>query len=149
MISPSFHGKVGLQQRVFPFYRAPFIDLLAERCQGGLGFFAGDPRPDESIETAKGLEHAGFTRAVNIHSGKGLFYRLRQANLIEWLETLDPDVLIAEANARYVSTPDAIRWMHARSRPVIGWGLGSPQTGGVLEFIRDWQRARFLSQFDG
>ncbi len=81
--------------------------------------------------------------------GKVLFFTLRQTNIIEWLARLDPDVLIAEANARYVSTPQAIRWMHDRSRPVIGWGLGSPQTGGVLEFIRDWQRTRFLRQFDG
>ena len=145
----TFSGKAGLQQRVFPFYRAPFIDLLAEHCQGGLGFFAGDPRSDELIETGKNLEHASYTHAKNIHSGKGMFFRLRQANIIEWLTQLNPDVLIAEANARYLSTPQAIRWMHNHSRPVIGWGLGSPQTGGVLEFIRDWQRARFLRQFDG
>lgn len=149
MTQKPFPGKVGLQQRVFPFYRAPFIDLLAEHCQGGLGFFAGDPRPDESIETGKKLEHANYTHAENVHQGKGLFFTLRQTNLIEWLAQLDPDVLIAEANARYISTPHAIRWMHDRSRPVIAWGLGSPQTGGVLEFIRDWQRTRFLRQFDG
>ena len=149
MSPTTFSGKVGLQQRVFPFYRAPFIDLLAEHCQGGLGFFAGDPRPDELIEAGKILEQASYTHAENIHQGKGLFLTLRQTNMIEWLSGLDPDVLIAEANARYVSTPQAIRWMHDRSRPVIGWGLGSPQTGGILEFIRDWQRARFLRQFDG
>ena len=36
-----------------------------------------------------------------------------------------------EANPRYLRTPRAVRWMHARRRPVIGWGLGAPRRRGV------------------
>ena len=39
-----FPGRLGLQQRVLPAYRAPFFDLLAGACQGGLSVFAGEAR---------------------------------------------------------------------------------------------------------
>jgi glycosyltransferase involved in cell wall biosynthesis len=47
--------------------------------------------------------------------------------------------LIVEANPRYLSTPAAVRWMHARGRMVIGWGLGAPKQSKV------WRR--FIRQF--
>ena len=37
--------RVGLQQRVFPDYRAPFFNLLAEACPHGFNLFSGLPRP--------------------------------------------------------------------------------------------------------
>ncbi len=144
-----FPGKVGLQQRVFPFYRAPFVDMLAEHCRGGLGFFAGDPRPGEPIEAGKTLKTAIYTHAENIHLFGGPFYICRQNNFMQWLEELRPNVLIAEANSRYISTTGAIRWMHGKSRPVLGWGLGVPALRGWLAPFRNAQRKRFLRQFDG
>jgi glycosyltransferase involved in cell wall biosynthesis len=64
--------------------------------------------------------------------------------LIDWLESWNPDALIVEANPRYLSTPAAVKWMQARSRPVIGWGLGSPPG---REFLKQ-SRASFVRQFD-
>lgn len=149
MAEKTFAGKVGLQQRVFPFYRAPFIDSLAERCLGGLGFFAGSPRPSESIESGKQLQKANYTRANNQHLFSGPFYLCRQTNILDWLQSCRPDVLIVEANPRYLNTPAAVRWMHQNTKPVIAWGLGAPPVNGWLAPIRQSQRKRFLNQFDG
>ncbi len=46
--------RLGLVQRVLPDYRALFFDTLAGACPQGLGVFAGQPRPDEAIESGKG-----------------------------------------------------------------------------------------------
>lgn len=146
MIQQMYIGRVGLQQRVFPFYRAPFIDTLALNCTGGLGFFAGDPRNKEAIETGKKLENAIYTQANNVHRLKGPLYTCSQTNILEWLEAWQPDILIAEANSRYISTPQAISWMHTRSKPVIGWGLGSPAPKGWFASLRLLQRGQFVKQ---
>src|SRR5512141_929870 len=119
-----FNGKLGLQQRVLPNYRAPFFDLLASACEGGMGLFTGLPRPSEGITTANHLQVANYQRGHNIHILGGPRYLCYQRGLIDWLTHWNPDALIVEANARYLSTPSAVQWMHQRSRPVIGWGLG-------------------------
>jgi glycosyltransferase involved in cell wall biosynthesis len=77
------------------------------------------------------------------------FYRCYQAGIIQWLETWQPDALIVEANPRYVSTPEAIRWMKANGRPVLGWGLGAPPVSGRLAGQRRSARQRFLHSLDG
>ncbi len=48
-----FEGRLGLQQRVLPDYRVPFFDTLAANCEGGFSLFAGQPRPEEAIKTAR------------------------------------------------------------------------------------------------
>jgi glycosyltransferase involved in cell wall biosynthesis len=143
-----FPGRVGLQQRVLPFYRAPFFDALAESCPVGLNVFAGQPRPDESIESASHLAKAVLIPAENIHTLSGKFYTCRQANILDWLQDWQPQILIAEANPRYLSTPSAIRWMHDHGGKVIGWGLGAPQISGWSRIFRESQRKRFLNLFD-
>ncbi|MEX1072013.1 MAG: glycosyltransferase [Anaerolineales bacterium] len=142
----SFAGRVGIVQRVLPRYRAPFFDLLAEQCAGGLGLFAGSARPSEIIPLADKLNNAQWVSAENLHIFSGRFYFCYQRGLIRWLEYWDPDVLVVEANPRYLSTGVATRWMHERDRPVIGWGLGAP---GVHGGLAGSQRNRFLRQFDG
>jgi glycosyltransferase involved in cell wall biosynthesis len=77
------------------------------------------------------------------------FYLCWQPGFLEWLESWQPQVLIVEANPRYLSTPSAIRWMHARGRPVLGWGLGAPPLSGALADWRSWERKRFLDRLDG
>jgi hypothetical protein len=69
--------------------------------------------------------------------------------LLDWLEAWQPDVLIVEANPRYRSTPAAVRWMHARRRPVLGWGLGAPPITGPLAAWRERSRRKFLLALDG
>ncbi len=140
--------RLGLQQRVLPSYRVPFFDALSRGCAGGLGLFAGQPRPDEMIETGARLEAAHFFEAGNRHLLCGALYLCWQTKLIDWLEGWQPDVLVVEANPRYLNTPRAVRWMHSRRRPVIGWGLGAPAGVGLLAGLRSSARRRFLSQFD-
>jgi len=146
-----FSGRLGLQQRLLPSYRGPFFDALAAACEGGLSVFAGQPMAGEAIQTSDRLEAAQYIQAHNLHFGRvgSPLYLCWQAGLSRWLETWQPDALIVEANPRYVSTRRACAWMRSRSRPVLGWGLGAPQGGGLWETLRKPRRARFLAQFDG
>lgn len=140
-----FEGKAAIQQRVLPSYRVPFFDALADACSGGLALAAGAPRPDEMIEPGKKPTRAHFFSLNNRHFFNEKAYLCYQAGLIAWLEAVQPDVLVMEANPRYLSTPQAVGWMHRRRLPVIGWGLGAPSPSGRLGFI--WRS--FLHQFDG
>jgi glycosyltransferase involved in cell wall biosynthesis len=143
-----FGGKLALQQRVVPSYRAAFFDLLASACDGGLSLFAGQPRPAEGILITNHLQVANYHLGKNIHLFRGDIYLCYQLGLMDWLKGCNPDALIVEANARYLSTPAAIRWMHNRGKPVIGWGLGAPPLSGFLAGLRRARRLSFLKQFD-
>jgi len=143
-----FYGKLALQQRVLPNYRAPFFDLLASACDGGMSLFTGLPRPTEGFTTASSLQVANYKLGRNIHLFDGSLYLCYQRGLMDWLEDWNPDVLIAEANPRYLSTPSAVSWMCRRGKPVIGWGLGSPPLSGILAGFRQTRRLSFLTQFD-
>lgn len=137
--------RLGLQQRVLPIYRVPFFETLAAACLNGLSLCAGQPRPSESIEPAAQLTQARLFRARNLHLLGGSAYLCWQAGLISWLRIWQPQALIMEANPRYINTRLAVRWMHARQRPVIGWGLGVPAArSGFLA----GSRSRFLMSFD-
>lgn len=143
-----FEGRLALQQRVLPAYRAPFFDLLAEACSGGLSVFAGESRRDEMIPGASKLTTAEWVYAENKHVLAGRWYLLWQKGIEEWLETCDADVLILEANPRYLTNRNALSWMHAHDRPVIGWALGAPPVWGPLAEARQWVRRRYLNRFD-
>lgn len=139
-----YPGRLGVQQRVLPTYRASFFDLLASACDGGMSLFSGLPRKREGIATTSQLNIANAKLGDNIHLFSGPLYFCYQRGLMEWLEDWNPDALVVEANPRYLSTPAAVKWMHARNRPVLGWGLGSPP---VRNFLKQG-RATFLRQFD-
>ncbi len=111
-------------------YRLPFFDRLAGACEGGLSVFTGEPRPEESIQTASDLEVAHWEKGENIHLFRGSLYLCYQRGLIHWLRKFDPDALIMEANSRYLSNRRAVGWMHSNGRPVVGWGLGAPVVEG-------------------
>ncbi|MBU0511088.1 MAG: glycosyltransferase [Chloroflexi bacterium] len=142
---------LALQQRVLPAYRAPFFDMLADACDGGLSVFAGQPLPVEGIATADHLELARLTPARNLHfrDPSSSAYLCWQRGLTRWLDEWQPDALIVEANPRYLSTRLAVRWMHARGKPILGWGLGAPPLGGFLAPLRRWNRLSFLRSLDG
>ncbi len=146
-----FPGRVGLQQRVLPAYRAPFFDQLASACQGGLSVFAGKALPEESIVTTDHLDVArvAAARNINLFPITSPFYQCWQANILRWLEDWQPDALIVEGNARYPSTRLAVAWMHRRGRPVLGWGLGEPAVTGRLASWRAWSRVSFIRSLDG
>ena len=143
-----FHGKLALQQRVLPVYRAPFFDLLASACTDGMSLFTGLPRPIEGIAVADKLQVASYRLGNNIHVLNGNFYFCYQRGLMKWLTEQNPDALIVEANPRYLATPSAVSWMHRQKKPVIGWGLGSPPLSGPLAEFRRTRRLSFLRQFD-
>ena len=146
----TFPGRAALQQRVLPAYRIPFFDALAGACDGGMSVFAGDSLPVENIASSQELEKAHYSPAQNMHfmSPSSPLYRCRQNGIVEWLHTWEPNVLVVEANPRYISTPKAIEWMHARGKPVIGWGLGAPALKGVTAFWRKSQRKKLLDLLD-
>lgn len=141
-----FRGRLGVQQRVLPNYRAPFFDMLAQSCDE-MSLFAGMARPFEGITLGK-LQVANFRQANNLHLFSGPFYLCYQRGLLRWLADWNPDMLIMEANPRYLATSSAVKWMHARGRNVIGWGLGSPHLSGSVSGFRQARRVQFLSQFD-
>jgi glycosyltransferase involved in cell wall biosynthesis len=140
--------RLGLQQRVFPAYRAPFFDALARACTGGLSVFSGEPMQDEALGKPGALRFAQHVPANNVYVGGGPLLFVWQLGLIDWLERWHPDMLVMEANPRNVSTNAALRWMHAHGRPVIGWGLGAPPVRGPFPALMRESRRRFLAQFD-
>ena len=140
-----FPGRLAVQQRVLPNYRAPFFDLLASVCDGGMSLFTGLPRQSEGITITDKLRNTNYYVGKNLHIFSGPLYLCYQLGLLDWLKNWNPDVLIVEANPRYLSTPAAVRWMHKRKKAVLGWGLGSPPIHG----FRKQRRLSFISQFDG
>lgn len=144
----AFNGRVGLVQRVLPSYRAPFFDALGAACPSGLAVFAGKPRPGEMIKTIESLDQARLTHGKNLHLFHHSLYICIQIGLLRWLKAWNPNVLIVEANPRYLRTAAAVRWMHKHGRPVIGWGLGAPPLSGPLTGVRQRRRTRFIRQFD-
>jgi len=146
----NFPGKLGLQQRVLPAYRAPFFDALAVECTGGLSIFAGKPLPAEQIPIANELDvaHVYPARNINFLNPSSSFYQCWQVGINRWLEEWQPDALIIEANPRYPSTSQVIARMHRRGSPVLGWGLGARFPQGILRGWRAKRRARFLSSLD-
>ena len=140
--------RLGVVQRVLPAYRVPFFDALARACSDGMGLFAGSPRAEEAIENGAVPLVAQRAQAHNRHLLRGPLYLCWQSGLLRWLEEWQPEALVVEANPRYLNTPRAVAWMHARHRPVIGWGLGVPQPSGRLDLFRSAARRRFLGQFD-
>jgi glycosyltransferase involved in cell wall biosynthesis len=139
--------RIGILQRVLPAYRANLFDLLAETFDGRVSVFAGEGRRQEMI-AASIPSQAEYHPAQNRHLFSGRFYACWQGGLLNWLADFDPDVLIMEANPRYLHSPAAIRWMHAHGKKVIGWGLGAPASDQSLLGLRTWLRKRFVRQFD-
>ncbi len=135
--------RLGVLQRVLTDYRVPFFDLLADVFPAGVEVASGEARPEEQIKPGQPRKARQYNLR-NIHIMKGGLYLCQQRGVIEWLEKFDPQVLIAEANPRYLATPQAVRWMHHRGRPVIGWGLGAPSGSG----LRSSLRLTFLKEFD-
>jgi len=130
--------RLGVQQRVLPSYRVPFFDTLAGVFPAGVSVFAGQPRLEEMIDCGKQPEIAAYYPAENRHILRGKLYFCMQENMLEWLETWGPDVLVTSTNPREVRNAAAMRWMHARQRPVIGWGLGAPAAGTWKQKVRDF-----------
>jgi glycosyltransferase involved in cell wall biosynthesis len=146
-----FEGRLGIQQRVLPAYRAAFFDSLAWLSPAGLSVFAGQPLAEEGISPSTSLEIARLSPARNLHllNPSSPYYFCWQSGFLHWLSQWQPEALIVEANPRYPATRLAVRWMHKRRRQVLGWGLGAPSLSGRLSALRRWERINFLRSLDG
>ena len=146
----TFSGRIGLQQRVLPSYRAAFLDALANKCQGGLSVFAGKPLPTEGVKPVEQLQIARLVHSKNRYflDPSSSMFLCWQSGFLRWLEEWQPDVLIVEANPRYPITRRAIAWMHHRGRKVIGWGLGAPPIAGAFSGLRRRERLSLLKSLD-
>ena len=145
---PTIQKKIAIQQRVLPSYRIPFFDALAAECEQGLSVFAGEPHSREGLEFGARPAIAKFHPGKNIHLLRGRLYLCWQTGIMDWLHGWQPDVLIMEANPRYLRSGAVMKWMKARGSKVIGWGLGSPLPSGSLSMIRLALRKRFVRRFD-
>ncbi|MBT3942163.1 MAG: glycosyltransferase family 4 protein [Chloroflexi bacterium] len=149
-MTQTFPGKVGLQQRVLPRYRAPFFERLSTYCDDGLDVFAGTPRSEEGIVVTDDLIGPRHVPANNFHFGNGGLYLCWQRGYKRWLKESDPDALIVSADPRIPSSYRATRYMHSLGKPVLGWGLGtlSKPTGRTKFSVVDRIRSRFYRSFD-
>jgi len=144
-------GRVGIQQRVLPDYRVAFFECLAEHFPERLSVFAAQPLAQEMIHPAQAIPNVHFEQGFNLH----LFhpahplYLCWQLGLLRWLGAWRPQVLIVEANPRYLTTRLAVQWMRRQGGKVIGWGLGAPPLAGFSGRLRQIERARFLQSLDG
>ncbi len=123
--------RLGVQQRVYAAYRQPFFEALAAECWHGMSLFAGTARPGEQIPQSDALENGSFYPAKNHHLFSGGMYLCWQSGLLGWAKSFDPQVLIVEANPRYLNLRQVINLVHDRGGRVIGWGLGSPEVLGL------------------
>ena len=145
-----FPGRVALQQRVLPRYRVAFLETLAQACVSGLYVFAGQALEVEGIEPAESLQVAHLTRAQNLYfrDPSSKLFLCWQKGFVHWLEENQPVALIVEANPRNLATRLAVRWMHRRGKPVVGWGLGAPTVTGAMSALRNWERLSLLHSLD-
>ena len=140
--------RIGVMQRVLPSYRVPFFNALANEFNGNVSVFAGEPRKNEALTGGVVPQTAKMWWGKNYHIFDGPFYLCWQSGLVEWLSDWQPQVLIMEANPRYIHSPSAMRWMQKTDGKMIGWGLGSPMRQSRLSALRMSVRKRFICKFD-
>ena len=146
-MTESSNIRIGIMQRVLPSYRVPLFNALGEEFNGNVSVFAGEPRKKEALMHHALPDSAQFWRGKNLHLFDGSFYLCWQSGLMDWLSTWQPQVLIMEANPRYLHSPAAINWMKRMGGKIIGWGLGASLQGTGLFALRSYLRRRFISQF--
>lgn len=142
----SFPGRLGLIQRVKPSYRVPFFDSLAQRCEGGLCLFAGQPLPVEAIPNERVPNVAKWREVHNFHFSdpSRSVYLCYQVGLLGAVKEWDPTALIIEANYRYLSSSRVMAWARKKKIPLVGWGLGARKLPFPLGHIRK----NFIHGFD-
>jgi len=148
--SKTFEGSVCVRQRILPKYRSPFFDMLAERCKGGLFVIAGQPKAKESITTTNTLETAQLICATNRYRFSGVFQTYSQRELIRHVQSINPDVIVTEANPRFTDTNDLIKFANREHRKIVGWGIGTANFfNHGFATIRHIRRKRMVNRFDG
>ncbi len=146
-----FDGRVALQDLVMPLYRRPIYEMLGARIKGGFGVFTGVSKLSRTrgVVMSEELDVTEHATPPNHHFGYGAFEMVWQPGLSKWLNGFRPDVLIAAANPRTLSTNLGCRWAQKNGVPVLGWGLGSLMLAKGAEGLRHYGRKRFYGKFDG
>ena len=139
---------IGILQRVLPDYRIALFDALAEAFPDGCSVFAGKPRSSEGLIATGMPKVAQYYSGRNTHLFKEKCYLCLQFGIRGWLNAARPDILILEANPRYLRSRVAIRWMQNHGGKIIGWGLGTGNQGAANVGLRAALRNRFLCSFD-
>lgn len=139
-----------IRQTVLPSYRADFFDLVAERWDGRVTVFAGQPPPSEAVATVQTLKVAELITIENIYLGSGLFQLIRQPRICRLIQAANPEIVVTNSNARLVDTPALARFTRRVKIPLIGWGLGTTNFfGHPLVGIRTAIKRRAFRKFDG
>ena len=147
-----FLGSICIRQRIAASYRKPFFELLASRCDGSLTVLAGDldERMGEGITTFDDLSTANLIKLETVYRGSGVAYRYYQPTLLDHLSEQRPEIVVSEANPRFVDMKSVIRNVHGLGSPVVGWGAGTSDFWNKpLKLLRKWYRERNLGSFDG
>lgn len=140
--------KVALQQRVVPEYRVPFLEKLANLPQIDLCVFSGSPHPREMIQTPTTPPDFDYTIGKNWHFFDHKLYFCIQPGLKKWLREKAPQIVIMEANPRYLSSRFVLPELKNKRIGLIGWGLGVPKHDSRPSSLRGLFRSNFLLQFD-
>ena len=118
--------RISIQQRILPHYRMPFFARLAERYQGQLTLYAGDPLQSEGVRGPEQVTGIRLHRLRNLHlRGRSGYTFCWQAGFLRSLRAATPEVAVLEANPRILSNHCAIRLLRSRGSAVVGWGLGA------------------------
>ncbi len=142
----SLPDRIGFQQRVIPIYRAPFFEHLAGQLpRTRVQAFSGRPRRSEAVAEAGDLGECPWVRGRNWYLGGEKQYLLWQSGMERWLTAFGPQVLVLEANPRYLSNQPALWRMRSTGRPVVGWTLGparrARQGSGWAPFLLTYYRS--------
>jgi glycosyltransferase involved in cell wall biosynthesis len=142
--------RIGIIQRILTDYRKPFFEKLADLPEFELSVFTGRPLANEGTRTAKTLTNAKLHFTKNRYLPSPCGYLCWQTGVKQWLCEFNPDVLVTAASPRILSSIIARKWMKARGRPVLGWGLGElPRTGQRwLSAIQKQLAEKFIGTFD-
>lgn len=144
-----FDGTVLVRQRSLPSYRKPLFEELARRCKRLVLVTSRSPTEESMIESDQ-WDGGQWIRLKGCSLGKGVALVYWQQGLIDVVNEMKPDIILTEANPRFLDTGKLRRWTQKHHKPLVGWGLGTTNFfGHGFDSIRKWRRAQTLARFDG
>jgi len=141
--------KIAIRQVSIPTYRVGFFELLAERFDGSITLLANTNSQSDGVEITDHVAGCDLVKLPLRRFGIGRMHLLYQPGLVSVLKSVRPDVLVTDANGRFVDSRNASEWMQSQGCVSIGWGLGTStyhsDPAGVRRRLKSWS----FRQFDG